>query len=141
MGLHMNNLRRICLLMGCLLLAAHAGAQTALPDAPLPNAAQEKQARALFGQLRCMVCDGQSLADSNAPLAQDMRRMVRSKIESGQSPEEIMDYFARRYGDAIRMRPPLASHTWPLWLGPLLVILIGAFIFRRFFRQRDISHE
>lgn len=121
-------------------VAFSAAAQTALPENPLPDAAQEQRARALFSELRCEVCAGQTIGDSNAPLAQDMRSLVRSKVAAHESDEVILGYFATRYGDSILMRPPLNSGTAPLWLGPVFVLLLGGWFLVRYFARKKQSH-
>ncbi|MBM3617768.1 MAG: cytochrome c-type biogenesis protein CcmH [Alphaproteobacteria bacterium] len=122
------------LLMFCL-LPYMALAQTLSPDVPLADATQEAQARELFRELRCEVCDGQTIADSNAALASDMRALVRSKIAAGEEKPQILIFFAERYGDAILMRPPVASRTAPLWFAPLGFLILGGFVFARYFRR------
>ncbi len=112
-------------------------AQIQTVEAPLTNIAQETRARALFSQLRCEVCEGQTLADSNAALAQTMRITVREQVRAGKSNAEILHYFVNRYGDAILMRPPVTTHTWALWLGPALLIGIGTMLLIRYFKQSE----
>lgn len=100
---------------------------------PLEDSAQEERAKNLFTQLRCMVCDGESINDSNAPMALDMRYSVRQQIHSGKSNEEILNFFQTRYGETILMEPRLELHTAPLWVAPFLFLLIGGIILWRFF--------
>lgn len=92
----------------------------------------ESRARALYHELRCMVCGGQSLAESNAELAVGMRQMIMEKLEAGQTEEEIKAYLTDRYGDEILMRPPLRVGTAFIWFLPLFLILSGAVIIWRF---------
>ena len=92
----------------------------------LSNPALESRAVALQRQLRCVVCQGQSLDESNAPLAADLRKLIRQRIEDGQSDAQIKNYLVARYGDFILMKPPLATDTVLLWFGPLLVLAAGA---------------
>src|SRR5690348_11303942 len=103
-----------------LLLAAPAFAAPA-PDT-FPNPAQEMRARALQRQLRCLVCQGESIDESSAPLAADLRHLVRQQITAGRSDQQIKDYLRARYGDFILMQPPLAPYTWLLWVAPFLVL-------------------
>jgi cytochrome c-type biogenesis protein CcmH len=91
----------------------------------LSNPVLEARAVALQKQLRCVVCQGQSLDESNAPLAADLRRLIRADIEKGQSDAEIEHYLVARYGDFILMKPPLERATYALWFGPLIVLLAG----------------
>ena len=93
--------------------------------AHLSNPALEARAVALQKQLRCLVCQGESLDESNAQLAKDLRRLIRKKILEGSSNEAIKAYLVSRYGDFILMKPPLKAETWALWFGPLAVLLIA----------------
>lgn len=100
-------------------------------DSKLPNAEQEARARVLFHELRCIVCEGQSLAESDAVFAQQMRSEVRRMIGDGESDEAVKDYFIERYGERILQSPPLNAHTALLWLAPALFLGIAAFLMRR----------
>lgn len=91
----------------------------------LPDAAQEARARSLFRELRCVVCQGQSIDESNADLAADLRQIVRGKIVEGESDETIKTFLVDRYGVFVLMRPPMRSDTYLLWFGPVLLLLIG----------------
>ena len=102
----------------------------------LPDPAQEAQAKALMLTLRCLVCQGQSIADSDASLAGDMRALVRERIAGGESPQSIRRWLVARYGDYVTYDPPLSAATWPLWLAPLALLAVGALIARRSFRRR-----
>ena len=103
------------------------GTAFAIPDAEkLPDPQQEARAVALQKELRCLVCQGQSLDESNAPLAADLRRLIRSHIAAGESNDEIKRYLVARYGNFILMKPPLERDTVALWFAPALVFLIGA---------------
>jgi cytochrome c-type biogenesis protein CcmH len=92
--------------------------------------------RALIHTLRCMQCQNQSIADSPAATAVDLRRQTRELIEQGLTDNEIRVYFAERYGDFINYQPPLQPTTWLLWGAPALLVLIGAFVFARIVRRR-----
>jgi cytochrome c-type biogenesis protein CcmH len=104
------------LLSAMLLLAAAAGAQ-----AP----ADEQRYQALIEELRCMVCQNQSIAESNAPLAEDLRRQVRAQIDAGRSDAEIIEFLTARYGDYVRYRPAFKDKTLLLWLGPFALLLLA----------------
>ena len=91
----------------------------------LPDAAQEARARSLFRELRCVVCQGQSIDESNAELAADLRQIVRGKIVEGESDEAIKSFLVDRYGVFVLMRPPMRSDTYLLWFGPALLLLMG----------------
>lgn len=94
----------------------------------LADPAQEARAEALQKEFRCPVCQGQSLEDSNAPLAADLRRLIRQRIVAGDSDEEIAQFLARRYGNFILMQPPFEISTYFLWLMPGLVLISGAVV-------------
>jgi cytochrome c-type biogenesis protein CcmH len=117
-------------------------AQNALPPAPyayrqLEDPAQEAEARALMETLRCLKCQSQSIADSDAPMAGDMRSQVRIRIAAGEEPEEIRAWLRERYGDYVSYQPAVNAATWPLFAGPLVLLLVaGALMWRRFERRR-----
>jgi cytochrome c-type biogenesis protein CcmH len=116
---------RLAILCIALLLAVQpAFAET--DSSQLADPALEARAQALEKELRCLVCQGQSLAESNAPLAADLRRLIRSHIAAGESDDEVKRYLVARYGDFILMKPPLQGDTLALWLGPAFVLLLGA---------------
>ena len=106
-----------------LLLTGHAFAAYS-PEA-LSNPQQEARALALQKELRCVVCQGESLDESGAPLAADLRRLIRARIAAGDSDEAVKQYLIARYGDFILMKPPLDPDTYLLWFGPLGVLLLG----------------
>jgi cytochrome c-type biogenesis protein CcmH len=103
--------------------AASAGA-TAVADT-FSDPALEARARNLQRQLRCLVCQGESIDESGSPLADDVRHLVRQEIAGGKSDQQIEDFLVARYGDFILMKPPLQSNTWLLWLAPFLVLAAG----------------
>lgn len=125
-------MRLLGVLLG-LLLAAPAGAQE---DAPLPDAAQEAEARAVMREVRCLVCEGQSIADSGAEMAADLRALVRERIAQGETPPQIKDYLRSRYGDGILLRPPVNALTGVLWAMPVLLLGAGALAARKLFVRR-----
>lgn len=106
-------------------------------DRQLPDPKQEAEAQALMEQLRCLVCQGQSIADSDAELAGDMRDLVRRRIAAGEKPGEIRAWLIQRYGTWISYKPTTEPATWPLWLAPLALLLIGAWLIRRRIRLRS----
>lgn len=124
------------------LLALPAIAQDTMPPAPyaytqLDDPALEAEATALMHTLRCLKCQSQSIADSDAPMAGDMRHQVRSRILAGESPGEIRAWLVARYGDYVSYEPTVSATTWPLFAIPVLVILIGAgVLLRRLGRRR-----
>ena len=124
-----------------ILFVALAAAQPLLADSnlppaywsnrQLPDAQQEAQAQALMAELRCLVCQGQSIADSDAELAGDMRDLVRRRIAAGEQPGTIRSWLIQRYGSWISYRPTDEPAAWPLWLAPLALLLAGAWLIRR----------
>ncbi len=107
-------------------LAVSAPAFAVQPDEILKDPALEQRARALSRELRCMVCQNQSIDDSDAPLARDLRILVRERLQSGDSDRQVIDFLTDRYGDFVLLKPRLTAHTALLWLLPLLVLLAGA---------------
>lgn len=95
----------------------------------------EQRFRTLAAELRCLVCQNQSIADSNAELAQDLRQQVRTMIEDGQSDREIRAYMTERYGDFVLYRPPFKPTTYLLWAGPLILLVLGAILLVRLRRS------
>ena len=102
----------------------------------LPDARQEAEAKALMEELRCLVCQGQSIADSNAELAGDMRALVRQRIAAGERPEQVRSWLISRYGNWVSYRPPVEPVTWPLWAAPIFLLLAGAWLLRKRFARR-----
>ena len=124
-----------------LLFAVPALADSLLPpaeyaDTQLPDPRQEREAKALMETLRCLVCQGQSIADSDAEMAGDMRAMVRQRILAGERPEQIRAWLISRYGNWVSYDPPLEPATWPLWAAPILLLLAGVWISRKRIRRR-----
>lgn len=113
-------------LLAAVFLLLSTMASAVPPAEQLPDPAQEERAVALQKQLRCLVCQGQSLDESNAPLAADLRRLIRSHIAAGESDEDVKRYLVARYGDFILMKPPLERDTVFLWFGPAVLLLLGA---------------
>jgi len=100
-------------------------------DRQLPDPRQEAQAQALMGELRCLVCQGQSIADSDAELAGDMRDLVRRRIAAGEKPAAIRAWLVQRYGSWISYKPTDEPAAWPLWLAPLALLVAGGWLIRR----------
>lgn len=125
----------------CLLFAAPLWAQTALPSAPwadrqIPDPALEKKASDLMMTIRCLTCQSQSIADSNASMASDMRSQIRERIMAGEQPEHIRRWLIERYGDWVSYEPTGDPILWPLWAAPAILILFGAFLVRRRLKRR-----
>lgn len=123
---------RLLLPLAALLLAA----ASPYADAPLPDAAEEAKARALMEELRCLVCQHQSIADSDADMAGDMRAIVRERIAAGEEPAEVKAYLVERYGEFVTFNPPKSGANLLLWAAPLLFVGIGAVAAWRLFRRR-----
>ena len=133
----------------CLLLvfAAPVAAQESVPPAPyayrqLADPDQEAKAKALMVTLRCVMCQSQSIADSDAPIAGDMRSEVRTRIASGEDPEHIRQWLIARYGDYVTYTPQVKPITWPLFAAPLVILGLAAALLRgRFVRLRKTPSE
>lgn len=113
-------------------------ADDSMPPAPwayrqLPDPAQEAKAKALMETLRCLVCQSQSIADSDASIAGDMRSQVRERIAAGEDPEAIRSWLIQRYGDYVSYEPRVSAATWPLFAAPLLLVALAAFLLRKRF--------
>ena len=101
------------------------------------DAALDERTRNLAHELRCLVCQNQTIADSNAPLAVDLRNEIRSQLAAGSSERDVIDFMVARYGDFVLYRPPFKAATLALWLGPFVLLALGALIFwRRVVRRR-----
>lgn len=140
-------MRRALALALMLALATPLAAQDSLPPAPfayteLPDPAQEAQALHLMQTIRCLTCQSQSVADSDAQMAGDMRHLIRTRIAAGETPDQVRDWLVERYGDYISYEPTVSSTTWPLFAGPVLLVLLGAVIlFGRLGRRRKQAGE
>lgn len=118
-------------------------AQTALPPAPwadrqLPDPALEAKASALMATIRCLTCQSQSIADSNASMAGDMRSEIRQRIAAGERPEHIRAWLIERYGDWVSYEPTAAPILWPLWAAPIVLLLLGVLLVRGRIRRGRI---
>lgn len=136
----MNALRLLILSLLCL-LAVPLAAQDSMPPAPyayqqLDDPRQEAEAQALMETLRCLKCQSQSIADSDAPMAGDMRHQVRSRIAAGEEPEAIRAWLVERYGDYVSYKPEVSATTWPLFAIPAILLLVAGFVMFRRFRGR-----
>lgn len=125
------------------MLAAPSHAQDSQPPAPyaytqLEDPEQEARALALMEELRCLTCQSQSIADSDAPMAGDMRHQVRARIKAGESPEAIRAWLTERYGDYVSYSPEVSATTWPLFAVPAVLILIVLLVLlRRLGKRRE----
>ena len=122
-------MRKLLIALGIALALSAAHGDAAF-DARVEHLAQE---------LRCMVCQNQSLADSQAPLAQDLKRHLRERLAAGRSESEVVDELVARYGDAVRYRPAFQSDTVALWIGPAVLVALGLVVFLRLSRPRTAA--
>jgi len=132
---------RWLLILLAALLALPVAAQDAMAPAPyayrqLDDPALEARAQGLMAELRCLKCQSQSIADSDAPMAGDMRHQVRTRIAAGEEPETIRAWMVERYGDYVSYAPRVTRATWPLFAGPLLLFAIAALLLWRRFRKK-----
>ncbi len=123
-------------LLLCLIAAPQLSAAGEAPSLAADPVA-EKRLLSLSEELRCLVCQNQTIADSNAELAQDLRREIRGMIQTGKSDKEIIDFMVARYGDFVLYRPPVKGITLFLWGGPILLMLLGLFLLVRYMQQRN----
>lgn len=136
LGVGTTRTRLLAAIAGLLMLAAGPAAAVQ-PDEILNDPALEKRARALSAGLRCLVCQNQSIDDSDAPLAKDLRVLVRERLVAGDSDAAVMDYVVERYGDFVLLKPPINTHTLFLWLAPLLVLAGAVTIALRTLRRAE----
>ncbi|MFF7057183.1 cytochrome c-type biogenesis protein CcmH [Achromobacter spanius] len=135
------------MLMVAILLALSAAIAQAASPSPAPTApalpalspTDQQRADKLAHGLRCLVCQNQTLADSNAPLAQDMRKLIHAQLAEGRSDTQIMRFFEDRYGDFVRYDPPFKPITWLLWLGPFTLLALGFWVLLRTLKRRAVA--
>lgn len=127
---------RLAAPLALLLLLAATPAGAVNPEEMLPDPAQEHRARELGRELRCLVCQNQSIDDSDADLARDLRLIVRERIQAGDSDGAVKQYLVERYGDFVLLKPPFRPGTWALWLGPLLILVAALAAAHVFYRRR-----
>ena len=120
-------MRRLAVIL--LALSVSAPALAVQPDEILKDPKLETRARALSQELRCMVCQNQSIDDSDAPLAKDLRVLVRERLTAGDSDGQVIDFLVARYGEFVLLKPRMNAHTLLLWLAPFAVLIIGAIAF------------
>ena len=124
-----------------LLLFLGLTARAAINVYDFSNPEDEARFKHLSEELRCLVCQNQNLADSNAELAQDLRNKLYGMVRQGRSDEQIIDYMVQRYGDFVLYKPPVKATTYALWFGPLVLLAIGLAFLLRFIRQRARQPE
>jgi cytochrome c-type biogenesis protein CcmH len=119
------------------LVATTAGAVE--PDEVLKDPVLESRAREIGKELRCLVCQNQSIDDSDAELARDLRVLVRERLTNGDSNQQVVDYVVSRYGDFVLLAPPFKASTYALWLGPAVLIIVGVIVVVVFYRRRNAA--
>ena len=124
--------------IACVVLALVAGSAIAAKPAAQLDASGARRAAALAEQLRCLVCQNQSIAESSAELAVDLRREISEQIRAGRSDQDIIDFMVARYGDFVLYRPPVKPHTWLLWFGPALLAIAALIAFARALGNRRL---
>ena len=124
-------------LAAALFLSLSAPAFAVQPDEVLKDPAMEARAREISKELRCLVCQNQSIDDSNAPLARDLRVLVRDRLVAGDDDTGVLSYITARYGDYVLLRPPFKASTYVLWIGPVIILLLGALGAALFLRGRN----
>ncbi len=107
-----------------------------MPSEVLKDPVLEERAREISKNVRCLVCQNQSIDDSNADLARDLRKLVRQRLVAGDSDRQVLDYLVRRYGDFVLLKPPVKASTYLLWFGPLIIFVLGALSIAFFIRGR-----
>ena len=120
-------MRRMMATIVALALLALPAAHAVQPDEIMSDPAKEARARELSRELRCMVCQNQSIDDSNAPLARDLRVIVRERLSAGDSDSQVLDYLVARYGEFVLLKPRFSWHTAILWAAPLTILIVGLF--------------
>jgi cytochrome c-type biogenesis protein CcmH len=128
-------------LASLMVLAAPSASLAVTPGEMLKDPVLEGRARAISQQLRCVVCQNQSIDDSNAPLAGDLRNLVRERLMAGESDQEAIGFIVARYGHFVLLRPPMQINTLALWLGPLLILAIAAIRFGRYLNRQATFTE
>ena len=124
-------------LAAALFMSLTAPAFAVQPDEVLKDPAMEARAREISKELRCLVCQNQSIDDSNAPLARDLRVLVRERLVAGDDNTSVLGYITARYGDYVLLRPPFKASTYVLWIGPVIVLLLGGLGAALFLRGRN----
>jgi cytochrome c-type biogenesis protein CcmH len=133
--------RALASLVAAIWIFGLSSAYAVQPDEIMADPAKESRARDLSRELRCMVCQNQSIDDSEAPLARDLRLLVRERIAAGDSDAQVIDFLVARYGEFVLLKPRLNSHTWLLWLLPPLALAAGGFALWSVGRRRAKSAD
>jgi len=126
----------LALVLLALAVACPLPGSAVLPDEVLDDPVLEARARELSREIRCLVCQNESIDSSNADLARDLRVLVRERLTAGDSDRQVLDYLVARYGDYVLLRPPVKPATYLLWFGPALLLLLGGLVVVLYFRPR-----
>ena len=132
-------MRALLSLLLALLIFQAVPAHAVQPDEILPDTALEQRARELSRELRCMVCQNQSIDDSDAPLARDLRLLVRERLKAGDSNKQVLDFLTARYGDFVLLKPPLNMRTALLWTLPAGILIVGGVVLVIAIRRRRLQ--
>ena len=130
-------MKKLFILFLLLVNTVFAGDAKPLADDPVIEA----RLKAMSSELRCLVCQNTTLADSTAPLAEDLRKEIRVLMREGKTDQEVVDYLVARYGDFVRYRPPVNSETALLWFGPFILLIIGGFVLYRVLKKHAGSED
>ena len=130
-------MKKLFILFLLLANTAFAGDAKQLADDPVIEA----RLKAMSSELRCLVCQNTTLADSTAPLAEDLRKEIREQLRAGKSDQEVIDYLVARYGDFVRYRPPVNNETALLWFGPFILLIIGGLVLYRVLKKHAGSED
>jgi cytochrome c-type biogenesis protein CcmH len=136
----MSDVRLFVLFLSLFISLSTVQAAT-LADYTFDAPEQAEDFRTLIEEMRCLVCQNESLAGSNAELAVDLRNEIYEMMKSGQSKDDIINFMVARYGDFVLYNPPLKPSTYPLWFGPLIIFIIGAVVLSRILRRKNITRE
>ncbi len=132
---------QLLLLNLCVTLALLSPAYAVQPDEVLKNPVLETRARTISQDLRCLVCQNQSIDDSEAPLAKDLRVIVRERLKAGDSDAQVFDYIVARYGNYVLLKPPFQTDTYLLWTAPFLLMLLALAVAFNYLRKRPMLEE
>jgi cytochrome c-type biogenesis protein CcmH len=130
-------MKKLLILLLLVVSTAFAGEAKPLAEDPV----LEARLKAMSQELRCLVCQNQTLADSSAPLAEDLRREIRTQMRDGKTDQEVIDYLVARYGDFVLYRPPVNNETALLWFGPFFLLIIGGFVLYRVLKKHAGSDD
>ena len=130
---------RLFTILMLLIVSSGSYGQSVFAEYEFETAAQHKDFKSLTAQLRCLVCQNQNIADSNAPLAQDLRREIHDMLTRGDSKKDVIDFMVQRYGEFVLYKPVMSLKTLALWFGPLLFFVIGVLVLWRLTKKQNIS--